>query len=1734
MTEREIFTAALAREDRAERAAFLDEACAGDVLLRQRVESLLVEHQQLGSFMDVPSQAVARTVDMPGAPLAAERAGTIIGPYKLLQKIGEGGMGVVYMAEQAVPVRRKVALKIIKPGMDTHEVIARFEAERQALALMDHPHIARVFDAGATDAGRPYFVMELVKGVPVTDYCDQNNLPVHERLELFVTVCHAVQHAHQKGIIHRDIKPSNVLVTLHDGHPIPKVIDFGVAKAIGQQLTDKTLFTQFAQMVGTPLYMSPEQAELTGLDIDTRGDIYSLGVMVYELLTGTTPFDSARMKKVALEEIRRIIREEDPPSPSTRLSSTAGETQTAVAAHRHIDPKGLSRLVRGDLDWIVMKALEKDRNRRYETANGFAADIGRYLSDEPVEACPPSAVYRFRKFARRNRGALMTLAVVVAALVLGTVVSAWQAVLATRAHGLSQERLRSETAARADAEAARKQAEKAQENEARQRDEAERDRDRALTAEESAEAARKEEAQQRSIADQKRTEADEQRAQAEQRRQEALKQERIANEQRDIAREQELLARRRFYAAQMNLANQAWEAGNPARVMDLLEGQRPRFDEEDIRTFEWYYLWQLCHSGQPLILRGHQRWVNSLAFAPDAKTLASCGTDGTVRLWDVASGRSVTIFRGNADVPTVAFSPDGKTLAWVSHDRMVRICDVATRQIRATLQGHTNLVWSLAFSPDGTMLATGSQDKTVRLWDLADGMAVATLQGHDWPILSVAWSPDGKTVVSASTWAIGAKVWDVASRKERFMLQGGSPVAFLPDGRLACLGHGYEVSVWDVVTGKKQADLRGTGSNLSVAIPPDGKSVGFGAFDRNVTLWDITTGQTRAHHARLVPIHSVAFSPDGKFVASGGDDGVIELRDMVGVGAPAELQPGGIVSSNVTFSPDGTTVVTGSARGMKRWETTTGNELVSAQSNMQGDGRIALSPDGNIVASASGDAIRLWDLKTDQEISVLRGHTGQICGLAFAPDGKSLASCGAPANDGTAKLWDLGTGSARVTIKGISSIADVAFSPDGMTLATGGQEMTLQLWDAKTGRPKAALQQDMMGHHVWVFSLAFSPDGKTLAAGGSYGSLNLWDVSLGQVRAVLKGHTQRIDALAFSPNGLTLASGSADGSVKLWDVSNGQERLTLKGHGGSVNSAAFAADGLTLATGSADGTVRLWRATTDDEAVARKAERDSDDPGSALAKIKDGNRLRSDARPREAEQAYGQAVSRLEKLIAAFPKDAAYRDDLARCCDEWSTSMRNGGRFREAEPVRRRATALWENLSAEFPDDQNYRRNFGGSLWRLGGLLAGVGQPLEAEKVYRRSLEVFQKLATDFPQVSYYQQDVAYTYWALLGRTLAAAPGRATDAEQAYRQGMAAHEKLVAEFPNHPGVRSRLAANYTDLIKLLRTSGQPQEAMKVCQRAVDFIEAYRHALEADKKLVAASNSLNDRWLFGGNHESLGQLLREAGRFDEAEQAFRQAIEIWMKLVAEFNVEDHRWHLGRAYEELGHALKARRRFEEAIEAYRQALIVWKKLVADFNDPDRRTHLSWTQGWLIEVLLAQARQMDIATEIPETDRKAKAQEYRTQAKELLRDGIERGLQTPLSINNTAWHLATDPNADLRDPGSAAELAELAVELAPDNATFANTLGVAHYRTGNWHEAIKALEKSEQLAPDKYLGFNGFFIAVAHWQLGNKSQAREWFDRSVEWVDKRGPSLIPAHQEELRRFRAEAEELMGVEGK
>jgi serine/threonine protein kinase/tetratricopeptide (TPR) repeat protein len=469
-----LFAAAVALS-RDERAGFLDAECPDDPAMRRRVEALLRAHERAGHLLDNP---VPGSSERTAEYVCDEVPGTFVaGRYKLLEAVGEGGMGTVWVAEQVEPVRRKVAVKLIKAGMDSKSVLARFEAERQALALMDHPNIAKVFDGGLTDAGRPFFAMEYVKGVPIVEYCDAARLCVPERLRLFAHVCQAVQHAHQKGIIHRDLKPSNILVAPYDDRPVPKIIDFGLAKATQQSLTERTLHTAHEAVLGTPLYMSPEQAQLNNLDIDTRSDIYSLGVLLYELLTGTTPLEKRRFKQAAWDEVRRIIREEEPPKPSTRLSST--DMLPSLAAGRQTEPLRLTKMVRGELDWIVMKALEKDRNRRYETANGFALDIERFLAKEPVLAAPPNARYRLRKFARKHRAALTTAATIALLLVAGVAASTWQAIRASRAESEAVAARVAEAKERAKAVAERDDKEQARAAEAQQRRLADEARDQA-------------------------------------------------------------------------------------------------------------------------------------------------------------------------------------------------------------------------------------------------------------------------------------------------------------------------------------------------------------------------------------------------------------------------------------------------------------------------------------------------------------------------------------------------------------------------------------------------------------------------------------------------------------------------------------------------------------------------------------------------------------------------------------------------------------------------------------------------------------------------------------------------------------------------------------------------------------------------------------------------------------------------------------------------------------------------------------------------------------------------------------------------------------------------------------------------------------------------------------------------------------------------------------------------------
>ena len=464
--EKALFEAAQELTDPAVRVAFLDQSCHGQPALRDRLEKLLAVQPSADEFFRavplrdlggevVPQPAAARNPVEPADSKPVETVHAVIGRYRLQERLGEGGCGVVYLAEQQEPVRRKVALKIIRLGMDTENVIARFAAERQALALMDHPNIAHVLDAGATESGRPYFVMEWVQGVKITDYCNQNHLGVNQRLHLFIQICHAIQHAHQKGVIHRDIKPSNILVMLHDGVPLPKVIDFGIAKATEGRLTDNTTFTACDQLVGTPAYMSPEQADLSGVDVDTRSDIYSLGVLLYELLTGQTPFDSKELVKHGMDELRRTLQDQEPPAPSTMLTNIGDTRLTAVAAQHSAEPSRLLSTLRGDLDWIVMKALEKDRARRYETANGLAMDVERYLNHEPVVARPPSRLYRFQKLVRRNWVVFAAIAAVTFALLIGLGVSTWLFIEERKAHRRAVEAEQQQVRLREEADRAR-------------------------------------------------------------------------------------------------------------------------------------------------------------------------------------------------------------------------------------------------------------------------------------------------------------------------------------------------------------------------------------------------------------------------------------------------------------------------------------------------------------------------------------------------------------------------------------------------------------------------------------------------------------------------------------------------------------------------------------------------------------------------------------------------------------------------------------------------------------------------------------------------------------------------------------------------------------------------------------------------------------------------------------------------------------------------------------------------------------------------------------------------------------------------------------------------------------------------------------------------------------------------------------------------------------------------------
>jgi WD40 repeat protein/serine/threonine protein kinase len=1132
-----IFHAALAKAGPAERAAFLAEAASGDSELQGRVERLLEAHAELGELLGASGLTGQAGINSPHNPLGAgpspapippEELGDRVGQYRLLQKLGEGGMGAVWVAEQEQPVRRRVALKLIKPGMDSARVIARFEAERQALALMDHTNIAKILDAGTTTSGRPYFVMELVKGVPITRYCDELHLGIRERLELFVQVCAAVQHAHQKGVIHRDLKPSNVLVAVQDGKPIPKVIDFGVAKALFARLADRTMYTEIGAVIGTLEYMAPEQAELSALDVDTRADVYALGVMLYELLTGSTPLTGERVKSVALSEALRLIREEEPPLPSARLSTTIA--LPTVAAARRVESARLGQMVRGELDWIVMRALEKDRTRRYESASGLARDVERHLNDEPVEACPPSTWYRLRKLARKNRGPVVAACLVVVAL-LGGVIGTTLAMIEAR----RQERL-----AVAEAEA----------------------KERARAAEE----------------DQRRTAVNQKeqawlhlyvaRIQAGQQ----------AWRDGNLGRLHELLEETRPGPGQLDLRGFEWHylrrladdepqtLRHSTQVRKVVFSPDGRFlaaagvgSRMDVKSRKPLTgdvtVWDAAVGGVVRSFPGEAGYGSALAVGAKGKLLARGLTDGAVEIWDLGVDRRVVTLPGDPEAGTrsvsaLAFSPDGEVLAagyGQKHgDAAINVWKISTGRLLVTLAGHKSQVNSLAFSRDGKRLASSGDDEFIKVWDVMAGSEFLSIRSRAGSVSDVAFSPDATTL--ASTGEHGVKIWDAQSGEEALSLWGHaggvSSVAFSPDGALlASGGHDRTVRVWDLANGREIATFKGHLAGVwSVAFSPDGKRLASGSGDGAVKVWDAT----RNPEARVLErALSVSFSSDGLRLATGVTDKTIRIQDVVGGSHVLRLDG---VAATLAFSPDGRRIAAAASiydtdRAVKVWDTTTGKQLLNLmEAGFEARG-VAFSPDNEFLAASGvgeNEGVRIWDSASGQLVHNLRAATPLTGGLAFTPTGDRLAaSIGAQVT-----LWEVGSG-REVESFGVGNgrAGVVCISPDGRWLAAGvheaGQPTTVILWDLETRRQSFSLR----GLTEGVTCLAFSPDSQRLVAGtGGFGAgvekpsvVRVWELRTGQTVLELPAGYRTVRAVVFSPNGKCLAS--AGDAVRFWDAS---------------------------------------------------------------------------------------------------------------------------------------------------------------------------------------------------------------------------------------------------------------------------------------------------------------------------------------------------------------------------------------------------------------------------------------------------------------------------------------------------------------------------------------------------------------------------------------------------------------------
>jgi eukaryotic-like serine/threonine-protein kinase len=1190
----EIFGAAIELTTPEQRKFYLERVCGEDGALRQEVEELIRAHENSGGFLtgvyEHQEDSSRKEADVATSlPSRTERPGDQIGPYKLLEQIGEGGCGVVYMAEQHEPVRRRVALKVIRLGMESRSVIARFEAERQALSMMSHPNIARVFDGGTTEYGRPYFVMELVRGRSITRYCDEHRLTLRERLKLFVEVCRAVQHAHLKGVIHRDLKPANILVMEMDGGATPKVIDFGVAKAIEQRLTEKTLFTRFGQIVGTPAYMSPEQAGLGGLDIDTRSDVYALGAILYELLAGRPPFDSHKLLEAGYEAILREVRDAEPPPPSTMISTLALEEASAIAQQRRSEPQKLTRLVRGELDWIVMKAMEKDRARRYDTANEFAKDIERFLAGQLVLANPPSIAYRVTKWVRRNRTVATAAALVAVVLMAATVVSGHLAFLAL-------EQL--------------DKARKAQAAEAEQREWAER------------------------VAEESRR---------------RLVQLVVADGVRALENGDWFGAFLWFTEAlRIDKPGSPAEEMHRSRIGALLQ-YSPRLtqfwmhDEKGINhaTFSpdgrWALtagedrtarLWDVATGRAGAVWR-HPDNVSSAAFSADGRRVITVCDDRAVRVWDTSDDRMIcSPLQHDHGVSHALISPDGQLVITASqheadlptfdlNKQKFELCvwDAETGRPLQTPLRKRGWITHVALSPDGQWLAVrlGRWGSMVVLWNLRQP-DVLLFSGADQTAMErVPIRPhvqEGGFAVLPDT--------PLISRVNRIIPASAACFAFSPDNRRIVIGYkDGSFRIWPLDGGSplilQRQEVRGARreeGHRFVMITPDGKRVLAINSEGIVFVWDARTGESLRRLKRKAG-ELIECGPDGRLALLSTQIWDIELDEAV---SPEPLHPG---LRHAVFHPDGVHLLTVGLDGAARlWNLAVGlplpfrfehnRAMVTASSADAAEfpkrmGFLshvlstftdvhtgAFSPDGRLVVTAADNgSARVWRTQSGEPVTPYVALNGPMSMALFDREGERFFTAAGEWGQAlaSARVWDATSGKPVVPeIQLPHGLDSAAFSPDGrwLLLQTPGEGLIL---DARTGERVNGL----IGIGEPVRSLALSPDGNYLAAWGmpdDESRIHIWDVQTGKMAAAFIEKAEHVDRMEFSPDGrwlVTLSaadhgvkSGKQGHAARIWSVESSRPAsppVLLSGYSPGVT---FSADGQRLGILAGGGDSFLW------------------------------------------------------------------------------------------------------------------------------------------------------------------------------------------------------------------------------------------------------------------------------------------------------------------------------------------------------------------------------------------------------------------------------------------------------------------------------------------------------------------------------------------------------------------------------